>query len=296
MNESHRIRPARSASRRSRLARLWPICLAVLVAVAARPASAQEPPDTALVDVVLTDGSVVQGRIIADGDPLRLRMPSGDVLEIARVRVRGIRPAQARFVDGRLWPEDPNRTSLFLGPTARTLPSGKGYVGAYELFFPLIGVGAGDYVTLAGGAPILGDLLEEGVFYLAPKVRFPGTGPRVDVAVGGLIFIAGDDGTAGVLYGVTTIGSVDRSVTLGALLPWVDRDWAEEPFFMIGAESRVSPSVKFMTENYISTDGGLVTFGPRFIGGRLSADLGVAIPIVDGAGSVFPIINFLFRF
>jgi hypothetical protein len=155
-------------------------------------------------------------------------------------------------------------------------------------------VGVNDYVTLAAGAPILGDLLEEGVIYLVPKIRIPGTGPNFDLAVGGLAFFAGTDGSAGVLYGVGTFGSRDRSVTVGALIPWVDRDWAEEPFFMVGGEMRTSRSIKLMTENYLSSEGGLITFGPRFIGDRLSADLGVAVPFDGSNASIFPIINFLF--
>lgn len=260
-------------------------------------AQASTPTDTtALVEIVLDDGEVVRARILSRGDPLRLRLPSGDVLEVAAGRVRDIRPLTAgRSVRGGYWPEDPNRTSLFLGPTARTLPRGRGYVGVYELFFPLVGVGVTDWLTVAGGAPILGDLLDHGVFYLAPKVRIPGTGPYVDVAVGALGFFSDDD-DFGVGYAVITAGSRDAAVTVGGLLPWYDSELGDQPAFLLGAEARVSRSVKLMTENYVTSEAALLTFGPRFFGDRLSADVGVAAVTDDGGfGGLFPIINFLYR-
>ncbi|MEQ9400522.1 MAG: hypothetical protein RJQ04_15270 [Longimicrobiales bacterium] len=269
------------------------------LAVAPPPLAAQAPTPadtTALVEIVLHDGGVVRARILSRGDPLRLLLPSGDVLEVAAGRVREIRPlTTGRSVDGVYWPEDPNRTSLFLGPTARTLPQGRGYVGVYELFFPLAGVGVTDWLTLAGGAPILGELLDEGIFYLAPKLRIPGTGPHVDVAVGALSFFSSDD-DFGVGYAVITAGSRDAAVTAGALLPWYDSELGDEPAFLLGAEARVSRSVKLMTENYVTSEAALLTFGPRFFGDRLSADVGVAVVVDDrGFDHVFPIINFLYR-
>lgn len=281
-------------STRLRSVLLVSVALAGLAVGAPIQGAAQTPVDTTrVVEVTLVDGSTVRGRILSDGDPLRIRLARGDVLEVARARVRSVTEAEGALVEGEYWPEDPNRTSLFVGPTARTLERGRGYLGVYELFFPLAGVGLSDHVTLAAGAPILGDLLEEGLFYIAPKIRFPGTGPNLDVAVGGLAFLAGDD-HLGVLYGVMTAGNRDRSVTVAALVPWYDREWGDQPFVMVGFEARTSKSIKLMSENYISADAVLVTFGPRFFSERLSADVGVAVAGEGGFETIFPIVNFMY--
>ncbi len=270
------------------------MCLTVLV-VGARNGTAQDAPDSASVSqVTLVDGVVLVGAVLSDGDPLRLRLLSGDVIEIAQARVRSVGPVEGRVVGGSLWPDDPNRTSLFLGPTARTLPKGRGYVGTYELFFPLVGVGVTDHITLAGGMPILSSFIEDEIFYVAPKVRLPSTGKGLDVAVGGLAFVKAGRGSAGVVYGVATVGTRDRSVTFGGLWPWVDESWGRTPFALVGFEVRTSKSIKLISENYVSTDGSLLVFGPRFLGDRISADLGVALGISDGSAGLFPLINFMY--
>jgi hypothetical protein len=66
---------------------------------------------------------------------------------------------------------------------------------------------------------------------------------------------------------------------------------------MIGGERRASRHVAFVTENYIWKGGqGVVTGGVRFFGERLSADVGLAVPV--GAGELFalPVVNFVYLF
>ncbi|HVJ26986.1 MAG TPA: hypothetical protein VM493_05560, partial [Vicinamibacterales bacterium] len=62
-----------------------------------------------------------------------------------------------------------------------------------------------------------------------------------------------------------------------------------------GGERRVGPHLKLITENYIWQDGeGILSAGVRFMGERLSADLGLAMPI--GEGFVFPVVSFVYVF
>lgn len=70
------------------------------------------------------------------------------------------------------------------------------------------------------------------------------------------------------------------------------------PVVMVGGERRVSRRVKVVTENYVFNQGGIVSVGVRFLGERLSADLGVFAPI-SGEEGVFvlaPIVNFVWTF
>lgn len=292
----------RTPTSHRRLAATSPAPLAILLLglVSATPVGAQESPapvaadTTRVVSVRLRGGGTLEGQVLARGDTLVLRLLSGDTLRIGADRVLAEEVLDGAIVEGEFWPDDPNRTSLFVGPTARTLPKGRGYIASYELFFPLAGVGVTDHFTLAGGFPLVGDLLDEGIFYLAPKARLPGTPPDVDVALGGLVFLAPDDGTVGVLYAVTTLGNRDTSVTLGLMHGWVDDDWGEF-FGMLGGEARVAKRVKLIGESYVSSEAGLVMAGPRFFTDRLSADLGVMIPFDDGgAETLLPMVNFMF--
>jgi energy-converting hydrogenase Eha subunit B len=54
--------------------------------------------------------------------------------------------------------------------------------------------------------------------------------------------------------------------------------------------------VKFITENYGFQGGGLVSAGVRFIGDRLSADLGVFVPIGLDEVILLPVVNFVWTF
>ena len=62
-------------------------------------------------------------------------------------------------------------------------------------------------------------------------------------------------------------------------------------------ETRVGRRTKFITENYLLPNGDvLLSFGPRFFGERLSADLGLLLPFVNGSLEVaLPLVNFVWN-
>lgn len=63
---------------------------------------------------------------------------------------------------------------------------------------------------------------------------------------------------------------------------------------------QVSRSVTLLTENYLWRRGGgaagIASAGARFFGERLSADVGLAVPIGTGELFVFPVVNFVYVF
>lgn len=193
---------------------------------------------------------------------------------------------------------DANTTRMFFGPTGRTLDAGQGYLGLYQVLLPFVQFGVTDRLTLGGGTPLFFGSDSGHPFWFTPKVAIV-RGPRVNVAAGALHFLnLDDDGHAGIAYGVATVGSPDASVTAGA--GWAysrfDDDSGNAGIVMIGAERRVGPRLKVMTENYVHQDGGLVCVGVRFLGDRLSADLGLAGPVGADRVFLFPMVNFVWRF
>lgn len=271
------------------------LALALILLVVPGAALAQETAaDTASVqEIRLVDGSVLYGTVIREGDPLHLRLLTGDTVQLSRQRVRTIRPALGRVVNGEFWREDPNQTRLFFGPTARGMEAGGGYLAGYFLVMPFVGFAVSDDLVLAGGTPFFGGF-DERPFWLAPKLRVV-DGERADVAVGALIF-AVEDESAGILYGVSTWGSPDRAVSLGLGYGFVNGDLGDRPALMGGFEVRTGKSTKIISENYLFPGGvGLLSFGPRFFGERLSADLGLGIAVgSDGDAGTFPLINFVY--
>jgi hypothetical protein len=265
------------------------------------PATAAAVPDT-LTEIRLKDGSVLVGGVdsstvtqvvLVTRSGTRMTIPRSEILSTRRVALQA---------NGEAWAEDANPTRLFFSPTGRSLPKGEGYVSAYFFFLPFVAYGVTDWLTLAGGTPILPGAFGE-IFYVAPKVRLLERG-KTSVSAGALSFLATravDKGSAGILYGAGTYGSRDNAITVGAGWFYAETDGyantSDEPVLMIGAERRISRRVKLVTENWLSIDpgvNGLISGGFRFLGERLSADLGFAG--VMGEGCCVPLINFSWSF
>lgn len=247
---------------------------------------------TAVQEIRLSRGSVVYGWVIEQrGDTVLIRLAAGDELRLPRASVVSTRPASGRVVRGEFWRDDPNRTRLFFGPTARGVKAGGGYFAAYELFMPFLGFALTDDLVIAGGTPLFGGM-DERPFWLAPKLRVY-SGGKTDAAVGALVF-AVEDESVGVLYGVATRGSPDASLSVGVGYGFANGELAEHPMLMGGFDVRMSKGTKLVSENYLFPGGvGLISFGPRFFGEKLSADLGLGIAFYDGHSTSFPIVNFV---
>lgn len=66
------------------------------------------PDDSAPVQIVpLRDGSVLNGRIVAAGPPVRYRLSSVSIVELDAATIRDIPMATGRVLDGELWDPDP---------------------------------------------------------------------------------------------------------------------------------------------------------------------------------------------
>jgi hypothetical protein len=266
-------------------------------AVAQTPveAAADDADSRPVQEVELVDGSRLYGRIVQAGDDvIVLELLTGDTLELPADRVRRVVEPRGRVHDGRFFPRDPNETRLFFAPTGRTVPRGDGYLSMYYIVMPFVGYGVTDSFTLAAGTPLLFGADIPSVLWLAPKVRVASR-PGFDASVGTLAFFSSDlDDVAGVAFGVATFGATsDAAVTAGLGFGYAGSDVSGRPAAMLGAEARVSRSIKLITENYALPGGDvLLSAGPRFMGERLSADL--ALIWISDTSFVFPLINFVY--
>jgi hypothetical protein len=192
---------------------------------------------------------------------------------------------------------DANATRLFFGPTARSLPRGQGYLGVYEFVLPFLQVGVTDHLSIGAGTPLF---FGSGAhpFWFTPKFQVYGGG-AAQAAVG-VIHLTNleDEGSLGIAYGVTTVGSADRAVSIGAGWAYsrVDDDEGNAAVAMVAGEYRVHPRVKLITENYAFSGGGILTGGVRFLGDHLSADLALVAPVGADEFVVGPLVNFVWTF
>jgi hypothetical protein len=262
---------------------------------------------TFLQRLTLNDGSVVIGRIASmDSTTLNFQMRDGS-MNIQRDAVKAYEElAPERVRDGQFWFTNPNRTRLFFAPTARMLPKNKGYFADYYLFFTVAGWGVSDNVSFGGGMSLIpGVSIAQQVKYIIPKVGFS-PDSNVFLAVGALIasipdgFDEGDSRTtAGFLYGISTFGTDDNSLTAGIGYGFVDGEWAENPAFVIGGEARMSRRASFVSENWFVGGEAEIMFsgGIRFFGESIAVDLAFWYPTsAEDLKFPIPYVDFVYNF
>jgi hypothetical protein len=194
---------------------------------------------------------------------------------------------------------------LAFGPTGRMLEPGRGYVAfdGYLLAMTSVNVGVTDWFSFGAGTMPLATVGDDPtlVYWVIPKFRLYG-GDRTDVAICAVHSKFLDD-RLGLLYLVGTRGTEDRSVTLGAAVAYVDEHNTYEDnrgaaaALLVGGDTKLSDKWSLISENYLTTEGGVASLTWRRTRGRMTWDFSLVGPFVFGEyGYVFPTISAAWRF
>ncbi|MFC1545408.1 hypothetical protein ACFL44_01815 [Gemmatimonadota bacterium] len=201
------------------------------------------------------------------------------------VNAQGTPARSSGAAEDRSWDTDPNGGRLFFAPTARITPSRRGAVTLYELILPTVSVTIHEDFILTAGVPLMKDIYGVQAWLVSGKYNLLTEG-RTDAAIAALGFFEGSE-TRGFLYGVITIGDDDRSLTGGIGYSYVSSEHlfyetgdytSEGGSFYIGGDLRLGPDLKLVSENHFlpGTDT-LISLGIRFIGEKISVDLGTGM-------------------
>jgi len=262
-------------------------------------------PDSTQYQIIETrDGSDWEGRITEISETSirfvtkfgEMNIPIADIREISTLDMTTIK-------QGKYWFPNPNTTRLFFAPTGRMLPQGEGYFADYYIFFPSVTFGITSNFTLGGGMSLIpGVGLDNQLYFITPKIGVKASS-NMHIALGLLaLAIPLDDEDAfslGILYGVGTVGSADQSMTLGLGYGYHEGNLADKPLLVLGGEIRSSAHTALVSENWFGggMEGGILSFGVRFFGRRLSVDLALALPITsEGESFAFPYLDFVYAF
>ena len=278
-------------------ARLSAAVIVLAVLGAAPPVSAAQDRQEVTYELKLRDGSRLYGTLEGeDARTISFRTMTGTLVTATRGDIVSLERVTGVVRDGEFLSDDPNRTRLFFGPTGRALPKGQVYFGTFEFVLPWVQVGVTDRFSIGGGTPLMFGLDEsERPFWITPRIQVL---DRDNLHAGvGAIHIAGFSGdSAGIVFGVMSTGSSISSLTVGAGMAYTS-DGHRGPVVMVGGDQRVRRNLKLITENYIwQGGGGIISGGVRFIGDRLSADVGLGIPLTGNGLIAFPIVNFVYVF
>ncbi|MEA3311552.1 MAG: hypothetical protein U9Q76_04975 [candidate division WOR-3 bacterium] len=284
------------------------LCFVLGLMVSAHAASLQgiKMPEPGNVQIIKTsDGSTIVGRIIEIREDEVVFETELDTFSIGLDKIESIRELPATSVKaGSRWFPNPNAVRLYVGPTARPLSKGKGYVADYMLFFPYVAYGITPNISLEGGMTLIPGLGLNQIIYYRPKIGFQ-LNDNVALAgglMGGLNLPLGDYYneimTFNFIYAVGTFGIPDLSVTLGLAYGGIAEmgyggEWMEYPAIMLGGEFRVARGVSIVTENYYAPDVAEevagVSYGLRFYGERFSVDACFVNAVGEGIfGDAFP--------
>jgi hypothetical protein len=289
----------------------------LLVAPAAAAEQVAAAPDR--VTVTLKDGGRLVGTVVSEDEAaITLRTAAGLELRLVRDAIASVTPGVDANGGARSEPTDPNDTRLMFAPTGRPLGKGDAYFSDHYVLFPGFAYGLTDNLSVAGGIstiPTLG--LGEQLFYVSTQLGFKPS-EMVAFSVGGLY--AGGTGEslgAGVLYGVTTLGRPDHSLTVGLALG-ATRDeeerhdtrgeflgtttrWRSRPIVMVGGNLRLARRASLVSENWLFVDRPLSqqTFGLalRLFADRISVDVGfLVVPEIIDEGFPIPWLSFSYHF
>jgi hypothetical protein len=272
---------------------------ALAPALSAQQPNEAPPRDSLRSHILRTrDGSTIVGHLVRETRDSIDFAGYGAVFTLARADVLELRAMEPEHVHrGEYWPPDPNSTRLFFAPTGRMLAKGEGYFS--DTYLLLVGAAGGvtSNFTMGGGMSLIpSQNPQNNVFYLTPKVGLIDR-PNFALATGALVGFAGfediesKERSFGILYGVGSVGSRDSHLDFGAGFGYAGGRLSANPALMIGGATRVSRRVSLLTENYVLTsldNDGLVSYGVRFFGEKLSVDLAFFNAIAKSSTFLFP--------
>ncbi len=248
--------------------------------------------------LILIDGTELLGTILEeDSVNLEFKTVGEILLTIPKEKIKSKKFIRGEIIDKEFVREDPNSTRLFFAPTAKPLRSRKAYFSAYQIFFPMLAFGISDNFTLAGGMSLI-PYSKTQLIYISPKFNLIEK-DKLSIAIG--LFNLSNTNSQftlqGIYYSNLTYGTSKISITTGVGFTYSEKTITGNPIFLIGGELRLSNSIKLITENWLLTDinPSFVSFGVRFFGEHLSADLGL-IKLsngIDGIETGFPFIPWI---
>lgn len=243
--------------------------------------------DSTVIHVLrLRDGSQLVGhvsRVSSDSVTIVLRAGS---ITVARGDIREVRELpQSQMKNGDLWFSNPHSTRLLFSPTAFPLEKGTGYFSDIYLFFVSVQHGITERFSLGAGMSIFpGIKFGDNLVYLTPKLTVVDA-PQLKLSLGGFLGAAGlasnefdnSGNSLGILYGVASTGTRESNLSLGLGWGYFGSQIADQPVVMVGAQGRVAKRLSLVTENWVVTSNrqteGIMSYGARFLGERMSVDL-----------------------
>jgi len=231
-----------------------------------------------------TEGNVLVGTLVSETETeVVLDTRQLGEVTVKRTDIESIEKLDAgRFQDGAYWFQNPQSTRYFFGTNAIGIPEGEGYYQNTWVLFNNVNYGVSDNFSIgAGTVPIFLFGAPAVPVWVLPKVSISTPQENLHLA-GGAIFggVLGvdDSGSAGLLYGVATVGTRDHNATLGVGYGLLNGELSDVPAVTVSGMTRIGRTTYLLSENYFvpTEDGGnVISLGLRWAPRNFAVDFGL---------------------
>jgi hypothetical protein len=269
--------------------RCMKFCAIVVFALASFYCAAQEQADSLTYFIQTTDGNTYRGQILSqDSISTLFNLDGFGEQRFLKTDIKKLEPLdKEKLVGDEYWMDNPQATRYFFSPNAYGLKKGEGYYQNVWVMVNSFAVGVTDYFSIGGGlVPLFLFAGSPTPVWLTPKFSIPVARDKFNLGGGALLgTVLGEEETGfGILYGISTLGSKDKNVSLGLGYGYAGGSWAKAPMINLNTMIRFGPKGYFISENYfIHTEGTtalIFTLGGRHIIQNAGLDYGLVIPFV----------------
>lgn len=240
-----------------------------------------------LYRIETSDGNEYVGNIL-EINPVILKFKTLNIglISIARTDIyKIVEVKQDQIKAGSVWFENLQSTRYYWAPNGFGLQKGEAYYQNMWILYNQAGYGFSNYFSIGAGlVPLFLFAGGSTPVWITPKFSIPIQKGKVNFGLGVLAAtVVGEESVSfGIAYGVSTFGTRDRNVTLGAGYGYADGDWAKSPVFMLSTMLRATKKGYFMSENYVIKIEGdylvLTMIGGRSLIRKVALDYGFVIP------------------
>jgi hypothetical protein len=270
----------------------------IVLALTVSYCAAQDQADSLIYYIETTDGNTYRGQILGqDSLQILFNLDKFGEVSFLKTEIKKIESLDMEKVKGEeYWMDNPQATRYFFSPNGYGLKTGEGYYQNGGVMMNSFAVGISDYVSIGGGLVplfLLGG--SPTPVWITPKFSFPISKEKVNLGGGALIgTVLGEAETGfGILYGISTLGSRDKNVSIGLGYGYAGGDWAKAPMINLNTMIRFGPRGYFLSENYfiqtVETTVLIFSLGGRHLIQSAGLDYGLVIPIVSDMGTFIAI-------
>lgn len=240
------------------------------------------------------DGNGYTGEVVAsDSAKVLFRSANLGDLTILQKDIKSLLAVDSTQIKGdKYWFKNPQATRYFFSPNGYGLKKGEGYYQNIWVLVNSFAVGINDYISVGGG--VIPTFLFAGAptpGWITAKVSIPVSKDQFNLGAGVLAgTVLGETNTGfGILYGLATIGSRDKNLSMGIGYGFSGQSMSQSPMINISGMYRVGSRSYLLTENYFlggdSNSAMILMIGARHIIKNAGLDYGLVIPAGNDIGS-----------